>query len=300
MSCVPVRGCRIGEGRPKVILPIVERTEAAILEKAAAFSALCADCVEWRVDLFDAAADPGAVVRCLAKLRVLLKEKLLLVTLRMKEEGGSIPVSHEGYLRFLRTVLDTDCADLLDIEFFTAGADLPALVQDAHTAGVKVVCSSHDFHKTPPKAELVSRMVAMQQAGADLPKLAVMPRNARHHHEHGRTGSREPPVRRSFWLCHDLCQSRHGQRPRSGGAGCGQCCIGQPAAQLIYQYTAPPESDLPSGGAFCFILFPFPARSSESRSTGSRFRPQRKRASQAIPHPDSAFPMRPQPPLQFL
>ena len=96
MSCVPVRGCRIGEGRPKVILPIVERTEAAILEKAAAFSTLCADCVEWRVDLFDAAADPGAVVHCLAKLRVLLKEKLLLVTLRTKEEGGSIPVSHEG------------------------------------------------------------------------------------------------------------------------------------------------------------------------------------------------------------
>ena len=84
MSCVPVRGCRIGEGRPKVILPIVERTEAAILEKAAAFSTLCADCVEWRVDLFEAAADPGAVVHCLAKLRVLLKEKLLLVTLRTK------------------------------------------------------------------------------------------------------------------------------------------------------------------------------------------------------------------------
>ena len=131
MSCVPVRGCRIGEGRPKVILPIVERTESAILEKAAAFSTLCADCVEWRVDLFEAAADPGAVVRCLAKLRVLLREKLLLVTLRTKEEGGSIPVIHEGYFRFLRTVLDTDCADLIDIEFFTAGADLPALVQDA-------------------------------------------------------------------------------------------------------------------------------------------------------------------------
>ena len=321
MSCVPVRGCRIGKGRPKVILPIVERTEAAILEKAAAFSTLCADCVEWRVDLFDAATDPGAVVRCLAKLRVLLKEKLLLVTLRTKEEGGSIPVSHEGYLRFLHTILDTDCADLIDIEFFTAGTDLPALVQDAHTAGVKVVCSSHDFHKTPPKAEMVSRMVAMQQAGADLPKLAVMPqsradvlellaataemtdhhpRNARHYHEHERTGSREPPVRRSLCLCHDLCQSRHGQRPRSGGAGCGQRCVGQPAAQLIYQYTAPPESDLPSGGAFCFILFPFPARSSESRSTGSRIRPQRKRASQTRPHPDSAFPMRPQPPPQFL
>ena len=71
----------------------------------------------------------------------------------------------------------TDCADLIDIEFFTAGTDLPALVQDAHTAGVKVVCSSHDFHKTPPRAEMVARLTAMQQVGADLPKLAVMPQS---------------------------------------------------------------------------------------------------------------------------
>ncbi len=45
-----VRGCPIGEGRP-VILPIVERAEAAVLEKAAQFSTLQADCVEWRVTI---------------------------------------------------------------------------------------------------------------------------------------------------------------------------------------------------------------------------------------------------------
>ena len=73
-------------------------------------------------------------------------------------------------------MLDTDCADLLFFEFFFAVADLPKLVEQAHSAGVAVVCSSHDFTKTPPRAELVSRMVQMQQAGADLPKLAVMPR----------------------------------------------------------------------------------------------------------------------------
>ena len=37
MSCVNIRGCCIGEGRPKVIIPIVEPTETAVLEKAAAF-----------------------------------------------------------------------------------------------------------------------------------------------------------------------------------------------------------------------------------------------------------------------
>ena len=177
MSCVDIRGCRIGEGRPKVILPIVERAEAAILEKAAQFSTLQADCVEWRVDHFDDARTPGAVARCLAKLRVALKDKLLLVTFRTKTEGGEQALSHPEYLAFLSLILDTDCADLLDIEFFTAGADLPKLVEQAHSAGVAVVCSSHDFAKTPPRAELVCRMVQMQQAGADLPKLAVMPQS---------------------------------------------------------------------------------------------------------------------------
>ena len=175
MSCVDIRGCRIGEGRPKVILPIVERAEAAILEKAAQFSTLQADCVEWRVDYFEGARAPGAVARCLAKMRVILRDKLLLVTIRTKAEGGQVALSPAEYRQFLELVLDTDCADLLDIEFFTAGADLPKLVEQAHSAGVAVVCSSHDFAKTPPRAELVCRMVQMQQAGADLPKLAVMP-----------------------------------------------------------------------------------------------------------------------------
>ena len=177
MSCVNIRGCCIGEGRPKVIIPIVERTETSILETAAQFSTLRADCVEWRVDLFEGAKDLGAIARCLAKLRVALKDKLLLVTFRTKAEGSNVELSHEEYLHFIRTVLATDCADLIDIEFFTTGAELPALIEEAHTAGAAVVCSSHDFHKTPPRAELVSRMVAMRQARADLPKLAVMPQS---------------------------------------------------------------------------------------------------------------------------
>ena len=177
MSCVNIRGCCIGEGRPKVIIPIIEPTEAAILEKAAEFSTLRADCVEWRIDCFKGAKSLPAIVHCAAKLRVALKDQLLLFTFRTKSEGGKVALAHKEYLHFIRTVLATDCADLIDIEFFTAGAELPALIEEAHTAGAAVVCSSHDFAKTPPRAELVERMVQMQQAGADLPKLAVMPQS---------------------------------------------------------------------------------------------------------------------------
>ena len=68
MSCVNIRGCCIGEGRPKVIIPIIEPTEAAILEKAAEFSTLRADCVEWRIDCFEGAKDLSGhcALRCKA------------------------------------------------------------------------------------------------------------------------------------------------------------------------------------------------------------------------------------------
>ena len=74
---------------------------------------------------------------------------------------------------------ESGCADLVDIEFFTAGAGLPGLIAQAHAHGTAVVCSSHDFAKTPPQAEMTARLCAMQAAGADLPKLAVMPQNRR-------------------------------------------------------------------------------------------------------------------------
>lgn len=177
MSIV-IRGCHIGEGRPKVIIPIVEASESKILERALEFSELCIDCVEWRVDWFEQCNDMHSVVSCLQKIRVALKDKLLLVTLRTKTEGGEVSLTHKEYLDFINTVIDTDCADLIDIEFFTAGNDIRDLIDNAHSSGAVVVCSSHDFQKTPDKSDLISRMVKMQQVGADLPKVAVMPHDS--------------------------------------------------------------------------------------------------------------------------
>ena len=69
MSCITVRGCAIGQGRPKVILPIVEETQSAILARGRAFAALAADCVEFRADWFEGWQDAAAMTQCLAGLR---------------------------------------------------------------------------------------------------------------------------------------------------------------------------------------------------------------------------------------
>ena len=51
------------------------------------------------------------------------------------------------------------------------------VVNFAHKKEVKVIISNHDFNKTPKKEEIVSRLCRMQELGADLPKIAVMPQN---------------------------------------------------------------------------------------------------------------------------
>ena len=50
MSSITIRGCCIGAGRPKVILPIVASTADGILSEAVRLAAQKADCIEWRAD----------------------------------------------------------------------------------------------------------------------------------------------------------------------------------------------------------------------------------------------------------
>lgn len=175
MSCITIRGCAIGQGRPKVILPIVEESETAVLAQGRAFARLDADCVEFRADWLEGWRDAAVLTRCLTGLRAAIGDKLLLVTLRTRAEGGRAEASLAAYADFCRRVWESGCADLVDIEFFTAGAELSGMIAQAHAHGTAVVCSSHDFAQTPPQAEMVARLCAMQAAGADLPKLAVMP-----------------------------------------------------------------------------------------------------------------------------
>ena len=53
MNTVQVKNTVIGEGRPKICVPIVGKTKTDILEEAKNITSLPVDVVEWRVDWFD-------------------------------------------------------------------------------------------------------------------------------------------------------------------------------------------------------------------------------------------------------
>ena len=48
------------------------------------------------------------------------------------------------------------------------------LVAELQKEGVKVIASSHDFHKTDSQEVLLNRFREMEKSGADILKMAVM------------------------------------------------------------------------------------------------------------------------------
>lgn len=174
-NCIDIRGVKIGEGIPKICVPIVGKTSGEILEAALALKEIKHDLVEWRVDFFENALFPSAVSDILYKLRDILDDTPLLFTFRTKIEGGELEISKEDYFQINLDAIETGLIDLVDVELFTGDNLVSSLVEAAHRNNIKVIVSNHDFERTPAKKELISRLQRMQNLGADIPKIAVMP-----------------------------------------------------------------------------------------------------------------------------
>ncbi|MFQ6320789.1 type I 3-dehydroquinate dehydratase [Bacillus halotolerans] len=178
MNVLTIKGVSIGEGMPKIIVPLMGKTEKQILKEAEAVKLLDPDIVEWRVDVFEKADDSEAVIKMISKLRESLRDKLFLFTFRSHKEGGSKEMDVSSYIALLETAIRTKDIDFIDIELFSGEANVEALVSLAGENGVYVIMSNHDFQKTPAKDEIISRLRKMQELGAHIPKIAVMPKDA--------------------------------------------------------------------------------------------------------------------------
>ena len=164
-------------------MPIVAKTKAASLEKAAEITTLPVDLVEWCADFYEDLFNTPALLETLKALRSALSSKPLLFTIRTKPEGGEVSPKFEDYASTNLAVAKSGDADLVDVEMFWGCTDWNAkasdvsakLVKDIHAAGCLAVGSRHNFSATPSASEIVATLKNQQAAGADIPKAAVMP-----------------------------------------------------------------------------------------------------------------------------
>ena len=152
-NIVEVRNLKLGEGIPKICVPLVGKTNEEILEEAKFLKNVKFDLIEWRVDHYKDVEDMEKVKEIVKALRDEVKDAVILFTFRSKKEGGELEVSTEYYSELNKTIAQTKLVDLIDVELFTGYEIVKDIVKTAHK----------------------NRLCKMQDLGADLPKIAVMP-----------------------------------------------------------------------------------------------------------------------------
>ncbi|MEH7115885.1 type I 3-dehydroquinate dehydratase [Neobacillus vireti] len=177
IKTIRIKGITLGEGTPKICVPLVGTSLDQLIEEANELKTLDFDMVEWRVDFFEHVEQIDKVTEALRKIRAVLPEIPLIFTFRSAKEGGEKEVSTAYYFELNKRIAETGLADLVDVELFNDETDIKALLKAAHAQNVLVIISNHDFHGTPAKEEIISRLCKAQELGGDLPKIAVMPAN---------------------------------------------------------------------------------------------------------------------------
>ena len=138
MNTVKVRNIVIGEGMPKICVPIVGVTKEAILEEAKAITKLPADVVEWRIDWFENVFDFAALEDVMKGLREVLGDTPILMTFRTSKEGGEKAIEDEVYADINIKAAQTGYVDMVDVEVFTGDEVVKKIIDGAHAAGVKI------------------------------------------------------------------------------------------------------------------------------------------------------------------
>ena len=174
---IKVNNVNIGSGIPKICVPIVGSCDDDIISQIRRIKGKPYDMIEWRMDYYDEVFDNDKVKSILEKIRKEIDDTILLCTFRTKAEGGEKAIDNNSYIELYKVIIDTQSIDFIDVEMFLGEEVAQTLVEYAHEKNVYVIMSNHDFQKTPSKAEIIDRLITMQSLGADIPKIAVMPRD---------------------------------------------------------------------------------------------------------------------------
>ncbi len=171
-----IRGKQYGGEEGLFCMPLVAADQRDLLAQAGRIAALRPDVVEWRSDFYADLSEPS-IQAAAAGLREILGSALLLFTLRVKAEGGNKELPPAERLKSIEWALKTRVFDLVDMELSSSPDEVKQVIALAREYGARVILSFHDFAGTPGNHVLLAKVAAMIESGADIAKIACMPRD---------------------------------------------------------------------------------------------------------------------------
>lgn len=184
MNNISIKNKEIGAGRPKVCVPLVGRNDKEILNQVEKIVELSRkttiDIVELRGDFYEGLNQLNSLESLMRQVYDKLGNIILLFTIRSSSEGGEALAFDTPSIEEINNyVISNRLADMVDVELFS-GEAAERLVKLSKTTGVRIIMSNHDFTSTPDTETMVARLCQMQEIGADIAKIAVMPQDKQH------------------------------------------------------------------------------------------------------------------------
>ena len=176
---IELNGQPIAGGKfPLICTPLVGRTRDQLMTELAVVLPKQPDVLEWRVDFFDAIGDTAAVIAAARAIKQAARNIPVLFTRRSTIEGGEKIALNEGQVIAMYTaVCESKSIDLIDYEIANDMANIVRVRTAAKANNIKLVLSFHNFSYTPGLETLASKFLTADQLGADVAKVAVMPRD---------------------------------------------------------------------------------------------------------------------------
>jgi 3-dehydroquinate dehydratase-1 len=176
---VTVRNTVIGGPDPVICLPLVAKEKSEVLSQAEKLKQFEPDLVEWRIDGYENVADVDDSLGVLQALREKIGNIPLIFTCRIDAEGGYKQISADIRLKLMQTAVGSGQLDLVDVEMCNDTAFIENVKDTAKRQGTRLIFSYHNFDNTPDETFIFEKLVQAQDMGADIAKVAVMPKDTR-------------------------------------------------------------------------------------------------------------------------
>lgn len=179
MNTIKIKNLEIGQGIPKICIPLMGRNREEIIEEIKMVKKYEPDLVEWRADFFAESHNVESICEMLVTINDNFKQNPVLFTFRTQEEGGEKSIMLEDYVKLLKEVSKKKLADIIDVQVFWYQGKVEKFIKELKDMGVTVLASSHHFEGTPSVKEISEALYAMEKWGADILKIAVMPQSGK-------------------------------------------------------------------------------------------------------------------------
>lgn len=135
-----VKDILIGEGIPKVCVPVISDNHQAIITDLIRLKDLEIDLIELRIDYFKDLLNHQKLNELFKMIASLEIKQALILTYRSVKEGGLGNLSYEEYINLYSLALESGAFDIYDVELSSGTNTIITLNNMIHESNRKLLC----------------------------------------------------------------------------------------------------------------------------------------------------------------